>query len=242
MVLVGGTRGPWLDRFHPPDFPSSYLECVGFVRHISVLGNLDIDNIVHIFPISKQREIGKMSDDAALVRHLYDYDQETGEFLLRNYAEGTRGTRTAIGEPAGTIDKRDGSRVIRLGGKLHRASRLAWLWVHGEWPDRQVIYKDPQLPIPARDRLSNLRLSGKQSDISQEELKRLLRYDPDAGEFFWRVARKGIVLGSRAGGKRPTGDGKEYWYISIDRTEYLGHRLAWLYTYGRWPASRIVFR
>lgn len=58
-----------------------------------------------------------------------------------------------IGDIAGTID-RDGYRVIRTGYKTYRASRLAYLWMKGEWPPAEMDHRNT---IPADDRWRNLR-------------------------------------------------------------------------------------
>lgn len=72
--------------------------------------------------------------------------------------------------------------------------------------------------------------------ISQEELHKILEYEPLTGHFRWKVA-KGykIKVGSIAGS--PTGRG--YIRIVIDNKKYMSHRLAWLYTFGEWPPKFI---
>jgi hypothetical protein len=181
-------------------------------------------------------------NDAEILRDRYSYDPETSEFLWRNPPARARKVHGKIGQPAGTVDKRDGSRQLMLEGRIYPASRLAWLYVHGEWPARQVQYEDPTLPLPTRDRLSNLRLAGEQTEITQDGLRRVLSYDPALGEFRWKVSRKGIRQGALAGGPRKTHEGLRYHYIRIDGIDYPGHRLAWLYVHGSWPIARLSFK
>lgn len=70
--------------------------------------------------------------------------------------------------------------------------------------------------------------------ITQTRLKELLRYDPETGEFFWKVnVARNVHAGMRAGRL----DG--YWKIRIDGKGHLGHRLAWLYVYGHFPSSQL---
>jgi len=183
-----------------------------------------------------------MDNDVALLRHLYEYDPATGEFLMKNYAEGGKGRKRRIGEAVGSVDKRDGTRIIRFQGKWQRASRLAWLYAYGDWPSRQVVYEDPSLPLPARDRLSNLKLAGEREELTAESLRRLLNYDSDTGEFTWRYARKGVRAGDPVGGSRGAHGMLGHKYIRINQIDYAAQRIAWLYVYGEWPKARIVFK
>lgn len=71
------------------------------------------------------------------------------------------------------------------------------------------------------------------SDLTQERLKKLLRYIPESGWFVWRVTRTYTAKpGKRAGCICPSSG---YIVIKVDGKTYKAHRLAWLYTYGRWP-------
>jgi hypothetical protein len=71
---------------------------------------------------------------------------------------------------------------------------------------------------------------------TQEELKSLLSYDPETGEFTWAVNRRKVRKGDKAGCVcRSTG----YVRIVINYKPYSAHRLAWLYVYGIFPTSEI---
>lgn len=72
-------------------------------------------------------------------------------------------------------------------------------------------------------------------EISQEELKRVVSYDPDTGEFRWLKSGKPGLNGFIAGTKRPDG----YSQICIKQELYLAHRLAWVYIHGVWPKQKI---
>ena len=65
--------------------------------------------------------------------------------------------------------------------------------------------------------------------LTQKRLKELLSYDPDTGEFRWRM-----TLNNRAPSGSVSGYVNHHGYvrIMIDKKTYQAHRLAWLYVYG----------
>ena len=75
-----------------------------------------------------------------------------------------------------------------------------------------------------------------EKELTVEELRDLLDYDPESGEFTWRKSQGSVKAGSMAGFIHNT---KGYVNIKIFRRLYLGHRLAWFYTYGKWPVTEV---
>jgi hypothetical protein len=69
--------------------------------------------------------------------------------------------------------------------------------------------------------------------LTHEELLEELRYDPDTGEFWWRISKRGRRCKSPAGTLMSTG----YHRIMVNGTEYLAHRLAWFYSHAEWPTE-----
>lgn len=69
--------------------------------------------------------------------------------------------------------------------------------------------------------------------ISLEELKSILEYDPNTGEFFWLVCPYNMVklVGTQAGSVYKNG----YRYIQINGLDYRAGRLAWFYMTGEDP-------
>jgi len=72
-------------------------------------------------------------------------------------------------------------------------------------------------------------------DLTQEQLKTILRYDHELGRFFCLVSRGKASVGKMAGYLRKD----KYRHIVIDRKRFLEHRLVWLYVYGEMPKNQI---
>lgn len=71
--------------------------------------------------------------------------------------------------------------------------------------------------------------------ITPEEVQLMLDYDPTSGHFTWKIKRRGKNIGVPAGYLEKTG----YRRIRIYGKPYNAHRLAWLYTHGKWPQGVI---
>lgn len=67
------------------------------------------------------------------------------------------------------------------------------------------------------------------SELTQDYLKTLLRYEPENGCFFWTKARRGRCAADGAAGNI---NSPGYRCIMIDGKTHYAHRLAWLYMTG----------
>lgn len=74
--------------------------------------------------------------------------------------------------------------------------------------------------------------------MTQDELKKMLRYSPKTGEFVWLVAKKGHCAGVIAGSLQSRG----YLQVGVNGRKYLAHRLAWFYMTGQWPERQVDHR
>jgi hypothetical protein len=90
-----------------------------------------------------------MTLTAERVRDLLHYDPETGLFTNRI----KRGNRAGVGLLTGNR-MRLGYTEMRVEGMRVTAHRLAWLYVHGEWPKHEIDHIDGD---PTNNRISNLR-------------------------------------------------------------------------------------
>jgi hypothetical protein len=87
----------------------------------------------------------------------------------------------------------------------------------------------------------------KQNLISSAQLRELLEYFPNTGEWWWRVdQRNGIKAGDLAGCIKADHIGRKKSYqlrkIMIMGRTYTSSRLAWFYITGEWPAGFIDHR
>lgn len=86
-----------------------------------------------------------------LLRSLVHYDPETGVFtslVKKPFVE--------VGQVLGSKNGR-GYLQFNVAGRSYTAHRLAWLYVHGEWPEDQVDHKNR---VKSDNRISNLRSAG----------------------------------------------------------------------------------
>ena len=90
-------------------------------------------------------------------KSVLDYDPETGIFTWKS----SKGFRVK-GAQAGSKCRR-GYLCIGVGGKIHKAHRLAWLFVHGVFPSGQIDHIDRN---KSNNRIANLRDVGQ--SINQE--------------------------------------------------------------------------
>ena len=73
---------------------------------------------------------------AEALKKLFHYDPATGIFTQKTARRGV-----TIGNRAGSVEP-NGYRLIRVRGKDYGANRLAWLYMHGNWPDGKVMYRN----------------------------------------------------------------------------------------------------
>jgi hypothetical protein len=91
--------------------------------------------------------------NADYVRKRLHYNPETGKFTWKARVGNKWWNTKFAGEVAGSILS-NGYRQITIDGNSYGAARLAWLYVHGEWPKNEIDHINR---VRDDDRLVNLR-------------------------------------------------------------------------------------
>ena len=76
-------------------------------------------------------------------------------------------------------------------------------------------------------------------DVTVEEARRMLAYEPDTGLLRWKVERYRKHVGDVAGCVHACKSGYRRVTVSINYKRYLAHRVIWLIVKGVWPENEI---
>jgi HNH endonuclease len=95
---------------------------------------------------------------------LLSYDKETGAFTYRRDAK-----KSKIGGRADRFDKNSGRRIVTLGCIEYYAHVLAYFYVYGEWPAKQVDHADRD---PTNNKFDNLRLATHSQNVVNSKLRK----------------------------------------------------------------------
>lgn len=90
------------------------------------------------------------------LKEVLDYDPYTGVFTWRKARAGI-----AVGSVAGFV-KRNGYIYIGIDKKYHRAHRLAWLYVHGNFPEADIDHINR---VRNDNRITNLRAATRSENL-----------------------------------------------------------------------------
>lgn len=115
------------------------------------------------------------------LREVLDYDPATGVFTWRE--KSAPDSRIRPGTVAGYVQH--GYRLINVDNRQYRAHRMAWLYVHGEWPTDDIDHING---VRDDNRIANLREATRSENLQNQRRAR-------------RDNRSGF-LGVSANGKR----------------------------------------
>lgn len=153
---------------------------------------------------------------AEFLKNVLDYDPETGFFVWKQRF----GKRGVPGKRAGTVDF-NGYVVITINKKRHKAHRLAWLWMHGAWPEIAIDHINGER---TDNRISNLR----EANWSENQHNRRLQRNNKSGypgvswdrhACKWRAGIRVNALSQNLGGY----DTKEEAYAAHLKAKALEH-------------------
>lgn len=125
---------------------------------------------------------------AEWVRENLAYEPETGVFLWKR-----RGFGRTLGKVVGTTVW-PGYIALKINGVRHYAHRVAWLYVHGEWPSGHIDHIDGD---KANNAISNLRVATPAQNAARRKTTRKIA--PSRGVFPHGV---GFVARLHHGGRR----------------------------------------
>lgn len=150
---------------------------------------------------------------AALLRELLHYCPATGKFTWRVQLS----RKMPVGKVAGSL-RPDGRRYVCIFGKHYFTSRLAWMYVTGEWPEHEIDHRDRNR---TNDAFFNLRPSTRQQNCfntgvrkDSSTRRKGVSYEKRTGKWFARisVSGKSKVIGTYA-----TADQAEAAYVDAAR-------------------------
>lgn len=102
--------------------------------------------------------------DHQTLTRILAYDPATGVFTWK----APLSNRVKVGEVAGQIDHH-GHRNINANGVRYGAARLAWFYIHGEWPADEIDHINL---IKDDNRISNLREATRQQNVRNVGMRR----------------------------------------------------------------------
>lgn len=103
------------------------------------------------------------------LKEVLNYDEYTGIFTWKKVKKYSN---KSVGDVAGGLSL--GYVVIKVGGKLYKAHRLAWLYVYGNFPEQQIDHINGN---EQDNRLCNLR----EANQSQNNYNRKLQKNNTSG-------------------------------------------------------------
>ena len=109
------------------------------------------------------------------------YDKDTGVFTRKI----SLNTKIRVGDVAGGKDVK-GYVCIRVMGKTYKAHRLAWLYVHGKWPENEIDHIDG---CTYNNSILNLRDVSK--SINQQNRRSVKGYSKDGNRWKAQIRASG---------------------------------------------------
>lgn len=120
------------------------------------------------------------------------YNKRTGIFMWKIKI----GKRCRVKRPVGCLDKSTGYVKIRIHGKFYQAHRLAWFYVYGRWPRKQLDHENTMRsdnkfknPRPAKNNQNSFNSRGHRDRICKYKG---VSYDKRFDLFYARLNKGGM--------------------------------------------------
>lgn len=130
---------------------------------------------------------------SGVLREIVRYEPTTGKF----YWLKSNNQSASIGGEAGTVEPNTGYVRFTILGRKYQAHRLAWLYVHGVWPECEIDHRDLD---KTNNTISNLRQAVPANNASNKRVSKRnilgikgvsLRRD---GKFVARIGHRNEVI------------------------------------------------
>lgn len=96
---------------------------------------------------------------------LLDYNSDTGVFTNKV----TRNSRAVKGARAGNLDSVNGYRTLNINKQKYREHRLAWFFVYGVWPAKEIDHINR---VKYDNRIENLREATRSQNMLNTKLSK----------------------------------------------------------------------
>lgn len=155
---------------------------------------------------------------AARLRELFQYSEDTGQFIR---LIGVRGMGGHVGAICGSPDRK-GHIYMCVAGARYAAHRLAWLYVKGVWPSDQIDHINGE---KADNRICNLRLA---TTATNTQNQRRARSDSLSGVLGVSAKGNRFRAGIKIDGKQTflgsfaTSDEAHAAYLAAKRSHHAG--------------------
>lgn len=104
--------------------------------------------------INKEKQVAAPQK---LLLELFEYNELNGGFVW--IKKPSNHANIKVGQNAGCLDKKSGYVNIQINGYRYLAHRLAWTYIHGDYPDGEQPFIDHINGVPSDNRIVNLRVS-----------------------------------------------------------------------------------
>lgn len=104
---------------------------------------------------------------AVKLKEYLDYNPDAGIFIWKIRKRAFAGKYVEVGQRAGSLGHH-GYWVIGIERKIYQAHRLAWLWMTGEWPSKDIDHRNLKKDD---NRWENLRLASEKENCSNRRIR-----------------------------------------------------------------------